>query len=245
MLDAEALREENARLREEVAALKEALGATAVKVPYSFGLTSQQARMLGILFERERASDDALVAALYATERDFPKDAKGNVHVQMTHLRRKVKLFGITVSREWGRGYYVEAGSKKRIQDVLEQELKTGIVHAPEVQAACSTSPRPIVRSKDGLPFGFDPAEAIVWKLLMESEYVRGKLPKSVVATSDGRINHIVARMKPKLEKFGIRIRNETGQGYFVVPEHKERARALLEVRDARRRIYEGAQVHA
>ncbi|MCA1241850.1 helix-turn-helix domain-containing protein [Stappia stellulata] len=111
-LDHEELQNENERLRARIQDLEEALFAD-VPVPVEFRLTTQEARVFGVLIKRELATRTAILAALYD---DLGRDQAEPkiVDVFVCKLRKKVAPFGIEISTVWGRGWCMDAAVRGR-----------------------------------------------------------------------------------------------------------------------------------
>ncbi len=116
----DALQIDNERLRERNAMLERALFVTGILVPIEWQLTGSEARVLGVLLNRESASKEAIMAALY---RDDGKDEAEIkiVDVFLCKLRRKLKPFDITIDTIWGQGYALSPAMKEKIKGMLKQ----------------------------------------------------------------------------------------------------------------------------
>lgn len=112
----EMLRAENEALREEITRLKEALGQ-AVDLPVYLGLTTSEARVIGVLLAREAATKDTIMASLY---RDGAKDEAEIkiVDVFICKARKKLAPFGITIETVWGQGYRMTPPMKAKLREL-------------------------------------------------------------------------------------------------------------------------------
>ena len=107
-----ALEEENASLRERVMALEAALMGEWTP-PIEFGLTAQEGRVFGVLLKRQQASKDQIMAALYGNR--LEEAEMKIVDVFICKIRKKLGPFGIVIETLWGRGYALEAESRRRL----------------------------------------------------------------------------------------------------------------------------------
>lgn len=97
------LNAENARLRDRIAWLEDAM--MAVKpLPREWRLTAQEARVFGVLANREVATKEAVMVGLYSDRPDEDVAIK-IVDVYVCKLRKKLTPFGIKIETIWGRGY--------------------------------------------------------------------------------------------------------------------------------------------
>jgi DNA-binding response OmpR family regulator len=97
------LEEENDFLREQIARLERVLVGEQ-SMPVEWRLTQQEQRVMGVLVNREFASKDAIMAALY---RNLGRDEAEPkiVDVFVCKIRKKLKPFGIDIRTVWGTGY--------------------------------------------------------------------------------------------------------------------------------------------
>lgn len=101
---------ESDRLRERVAMLEAALMDTRV-LPLEWRLTASEARIFGVLVNRELATKDAMMAALYVDDGRDEAEEK-IVDVFICKLRKKLKPFGVEIATDWGQGYRLDAKSR-------------------------------------------------------------------------------------------------------------------------------------
>lgn len=112
----EVLRQENELLRGRIALLEDALIGVRV-LPLEWRLTAQEARIFGVLVNRELATKDAIMAGLYGDRADdevLPKI----VDVFVCKLRKKLMPYGIAIETVWGRRGYALA---KRDRDAYRK----------------------------------------------------------------------------------------------------------------------------
>lgn len=104
----ELLIEENERLREEVAQLKEILLGSRVEWPPEWGLTTHEERLMSALAMRELLTKDSAMTLIYGGRIDDEPDMK-IIDVFVCKVRKKLrKLFpdeGEIISTHWGRGW--------------------------------------------------------------------------------------------------------------------------------------------
>lgn len=115
----EALQEELARAREQIARLEAALGMDLI-TPFEWGLTGAEMRLFGGLMARTVLTKAAAMAVLY---RDFGRDEAEPkiVDVLVCKARKKLKPFGIAIETVWGQGYRLSAESKAEAQIQIER----------------------------------------------------------------------------------------------------------------------------
>lgn len=97
------LRAENDVLRERIACLEEQLVATK-QLPMEWRLTVQEARVFGVLVNRELATKEAIMSGLYI-DRGVDEAEQKIVDVFICKIRKKLKPFGVRIETVWGRGY--------------------------------------------------------------------------------------------------------------------------------------------
>lgn len=115
---AEALQNENDRLRARIEQLEAALGLTFL-APLEWGLTGRQTRLFGALMAREILTKQAAMTALYTDVCDDDEPQIKIIDVFICHIRRKVKPFGIEIHTVWGTGYRLTPESKARCLEQL------------------------------------------------------------------------------------------------------------------------------
>ncbi|WP_026784230.1 helix-turn-helix domain-containing protein [Pleomorphomonas koreensis] len=115
---ADMLREENDRLREQIAFLERALGLEFMP-PVEWRLTPSEARVFGALCTRELMTRDVAMAVLY---RDLAKEEAYEkiVDVYICKMRKKLRPFGIEILNRWGVGYELTPESRAIIAERLE-----------------------------------------------------------------------------------------------------------------------------
>ncbi|WP_349627721.1 winged helix-turn-helix domain-containing protein [Rhodopseudomonas sp. BR0C11] len=111
------LEAENDQLRERCRQLETMLGIR-FEAPPLLCLTQQEAVIFGCLLKNRIMTRDALMIALYQGRDEA--EAK-IVDVFVCKMRKKLKPYGILVQTKWGEGYYFDADSKARAQNLLDQ----------------------------------------------------------------------------------------------------------------------------
>lgn len=114
----EAVEAENDLLREKIARLESLLGMRMVS-PIEFGLTGSEARVFGVLMNRDLATRDAMMTALYANKADDDEAEIKIVDVFVCKMRKKLKPFGIQIGIQWGQGYYLTPVMKDKVRAML------------------------------------------------------------------------------------------------------------------------------
>jgi hypothetical protein len=103
--------------------LEAALGLADERVSL-FHLTPHRQRMLGMLLARPSVSTDGFVAALYAhvPEADRPQSPRDVIKVQIHHLRRDLKPYGIEIETRWrdeAATYLLDDANKQKARALL------------------------------------------------------------------------------------------------------------------------------
>ncbi len=106
-------------LRNRLARLEELLGL-GVTFPPSLGLTGREQDVLGVLLSREIATRDMLMYVLFG---DDPNGdgSPNNASVHVSRLRRKLPV-DVAIQTSWGRGYYLNQESKRRLRALIGQQ---------------------------------------------------------------------------------------------------------------------------
>ena len=115
-----ALEAENEHLRDRVTQLEETLGVR-LEVPLVLQLTSQEAKIFGVLFKREMVTREVTMDVLYGNRPDADEPEIKIVDVFVSKMRKKLKAFEIGVETVRGRGYRMNAQSKANAAALLEQ----------------------------------------------------------------------------------------------------------------------------
>lgn len=113
------LERENETLRERVTQLEADLGMAA-EIPPLFMLTAHEARLFGMLLQRETCTKEQLMSALYslrANDDDEPEIKIIDVYV--CKARKKLASFGIEITTIWGRGYMLTEPMKRRARELI------------------------------------------------------------------------------------------------------------------------------
>jgi DNA-binding response OmpR family regulator len=114
------LETENDELREKIASLESMLGIR-IEVPLVFGLTNQQAKVLGMLMKREIVTKEMAFTALYGLRTGGADVEIKIIDVFICHVRRKLKPFEIEIETVWGQGYRMSPEAKAIASKVFEQ----------------------------------------------------------------------------------------------------------------------------
>lgn len=120
----QSLRDENAQLREQLAAMRAAL-SECPPLPEEWGLTPCQARVFGVLIRRERPSRTAIMTALYSdrAEADIVEDPT-MISIFIMKIRRKLKPFDIEIRTLRGHGYALDAATRARFAHAVQPALR-------------------------------------------------------------------------------------------------------------------------
>lgn len=96
----------------------------------AFKLTKLMALFLLVLVKREEADKATLhrvIEAQRAVRVNRPNDAEETnpkmVDVMICNLRKKLKVFGLTINTLWGRGYYLDTPDRQRVLSLVEREV--------------------------------------------------------------------------------------------------------------------------
>ena len=116
-----ALEEENEALRMRLADLEREFGFHNT-VPLIFGLTSSEAKVLGILGARDVASKNQIMTALMADRGGDEEPELKIVDVFVCKMRKKLTPFGVVIDTVWGRGYRLTPDNKKKVANYLAAE---------------------------------------------------------------------------------------------------------------------------
>ncbi|MGU3666136.1 helix-turn-helix domain-containing protein [Methylobacterium sp. A49B] len=104
----EVVEQENLLLRERVAFL-EAILVDCARLPMEWGLTQQETRVFGALVNRELATKDTVMAALYSDRAGAEGEVEPKiVDVFVCKIRKKLKPFGVEIRTVWGQGYTLD-----------------------------------------------------------------------------------------------------------------------------------------
>lgn len=119
MLNASDLRAENARLRDRVFALEDAIGMRG-PTPRCLGLPPQEAAILAMLVRFGTVSRDRIMAALYGGRDDWPQEQI--VGQLVFRLRHRLKLHSIDIRTVWGEGYVLTPQMQDRVRALMAAE---------------------------------------------------------------------------------------------------------------------------
>jgi len=111
----DAVEEENAILRERVAALESSLVGDW-HPPLEWRLTESEGRVFGALMQREEATKNQIMHAVYAGRIDDEPEMK-IVDVFICKIRKKIELFNVEIETIWGRGYRIPPNSRAWLRE--------------------------------------------------------------------------------------------------------------------------------
>ncbi|WP_315731632.1 MULTISPECIES: hypothetical protein [unclassified Bradyrhizobium] len=120
------------RLQDRIEQLEHVLGvgrSFTDRLRELFGLETEKAIVLGMLYKREFVTRDGLYTVLYGSrpECDWPDEKVLDLQIFM--LRRAIKSTGVTITTKWGAGWYMPADSKAVIRGRIEaQQLEVAAV---------------------------------------------------------------------------------------------------------------------
>jgi two-component system cell cycle response regulator CtrA len=117
-----ALEAENDALRAKVADMERMFGFRN-SVPYIFGLTTSEGKVLSLLIERADANKHQLLTAVMADRVQEEEPEMKIIDVYICKIRNKLKPFGIESETMWGRGYRLPSAEKAKIASYLEQQV--------------------------------------------------------------------------------------------------------------------------
>lgn len=83
-----------------------------------FKLTPHEAKLMAALLKRNEASKELLLELIYGPTEDLPEIKIIDVFV--CKLRKKLKLFGVEVHTLWGRGYFMDTDTRRRLLAEIE-----------------------------------------------------------------------------------------------------------------------------
>jgi DNA-binding response OmpR family regulator len=104
-------------LQEENQRLRAALGMT-VAMPESLTLTPSQWRIMCVLLKRDRVPSETL-HAIMSDRLDHAHTDPRWVSTMVYKLRKRLQPLGITISTQYGFGYYMPPESKRRLNAVV------------------------------------------------------------------------------------------------------------------------------
>lgn len=114
------LRDENARLREEVVQLRAAL-SECEPLPQEWRLSPLETRVFGVLVRRPCASFTAIMTALYSDRADADViDDQTAIRCYVCKIRRKLTPFGITITTRRGHGYALDPATRARFAGAVQ-----------------------------------------------------------------------------------------------------------------------------
>ena len=106
------------QLEDRIDALETALGLNVI--PHvGLGLTQAEARIFGMLLERDAVTREQLMIGLYATRPDGEIPEPKIIDVMVCKLRRKLSRFNIGINTIRGQGYRIDLAGKMRAQALI------------------------------------------------------------------------------------------------------------------------------
>lgn len=118
----EAVEMENERLRDRVSELEGAMGMRFL-TPVEWRLTGSEGRVFGVLMEREVATKQTIMSALYRTDGIRDEAEIKIVDVYICKARKKLLPFGIKIETRWGEGYFLTAATKDHVRHLMNPAL--------------------------------------------------------------------------------------------------------------------------
>jgi two-component system cell cycle response regulator CtrA len=103
------------QLEDQVEVLKDALADRTVPLPDDWPLSPMEETVFRVMLKRDVARFAAIFAALYSDRPDPPDDKI--IHVFIFRIRRKLKPFGVVVTRVRHVGYALDAVTRARFKD--------------------------------------------------------------------------------------------------------------------------------
>lgn len=127
----ELLQQENAQLKEEISILREKIIQLTSLVldktwepPLELGLTTLEAKLLGILVTRGNlCSTELLLHLMYSDKLEVPE--MKIIDVYICKIRRKLKPFNLQIDTVWGRGYCLTPSSVLTLRNWGKTEEQT------------------------------------------------------------------------------------------------------------------------
>ncbi len=107
----EELEEENRQLLAMIRANDDTVG----ELQDAFGLSKQQAELLGALLKHAQVSHDVALAAMPVSWRTTERIDMNHTKVIISRLRKKLARHGVKIETIWGWGYKMDDASKGRI----------------------------------------------------------------------------------------------------------------------------------
>jgi DNA-binding response OmpR family regulator len=114
---AKLLETENDALRARNEQLEEQLGLCA-EPRLVFGLTKNESIMFRVLLNNKSPRKETCMTALFADRIDDPPEIK-IIDVWISHMRKKLKPFGVEINTTVGVGYEMLEASKARARELM------------------------------------------------------------------------------------------------------------------------------
>lgn len=107
------------QLEDQVEVLKDALADRVVPLPDDWPLSPMEEIVFRVMLKWDVARFAAISAALYSDRPDPPDDRV--IHVFAYRIRRKLKPFGVVITRVRHVGYSLDAKTRARFKDQEQQ----------------------------------------------------------------------------------------------------------------------------
>lgn len=108
-------------LRSRIEVMEAALLGTD-PMPLVLRLTPHESLLLAFLLQREQASKDQILSALYSLRPDGDEPEMKIIDVYVCKIRKKLKPFGLEIVTLRGLGYAVPKVAKDRIRALMDEE---------------------------------------------------------------------------------------------------------------------------
>jgi two-component system cell cycle response regulator CtrA len=116
----EAIEAENLLLRERVDQLETLLG-WRMPAPLAFSLTPSEAKVFGVLMQRDLATKKLILGTLYGDRPDGGAEDK-IADVFVCKIRAKLKRFGVEIETVWGTGWRMSPATKELVREMMQSE---------------------------------------------------------------------------------------------------------------------------
>jgi DNA-binding response OmpR family regulator len=115
----EVLECENDDLRDRIFQLEEALGMH-FDSPAWLRLTGHEAKLFGLLMEREAVTKSGAMDVLYGLRPDGDAAEEKIIDVFICKMRKKLEAWSIEIETNWGQGYFMTAATKKAVRELID-----------------------------------------------------------------------------------------------------------------------------
>ena len=111
------------RLQNRIEELESVLGVGKDEVTIyrrAFGLTRDQARILGLLFKRNATvTRGSIYTVLYGSRPDCDQPEDKIIDVQICKMRKQLRAVGVEIKVDWGFGYRMPQADKQKLRAYL------------------------------------------------------------------------------------------------------------------------------